>query len=82
MRFASRWSLLLSIAIVVLPDITVGQQTGKQLLEQAYAKTKSAKTTADYTLIIDLCDRAEDGELTPGPGASGRSTGLLLMTYL
>jgi len=39
-------------------------QDGKSLIRAAYTKTKEAKTEADFTEIIDLCQQAKSSEIS------------------
>ncbi|MBI2480742.1 MAG: tetratricopeptide repeat protein [Planctomycetia bacterium] len=63
------YSLFVAYAIaIVSPEMSSGQQDTKSLLAAAYQKTQTAKTVAEYTEVIDLCQQAEASELTPEQG--------------
>jgi tetratricopeptide (TPR) repeat protein len=42
----------------------VAQSDAKTLIDQAYQKTKKAKTVSDLTTIIELCQRAQQADAT------------------
>jgi tetratricopeptide (TPR) repeat protein len=51
--------------VIASAGLCSGQQDTKSLLASAYQKTQSAKTVADYTAVIDLCQQAEATNLSP-----------------
>jgi tetratricopeptide (TPR) repeat protein len=55
-------------AVMASPEWSSGQEDAKSLLASAYQKTQTAKTVADYTAVIDLCQQAEATNLTPEQG--------------
>lgn len=62
--FAYLLGIVVAIATAA-PQTSFGQQEPTNLLASAYQKTQTAKTVADFTAVIDLCQQAEGVNLTP-----------------
>ncbi|MCA9120783.1 MAG: tetratricopeptide repeat protein [Planctomycetaceae bacterium] len=66
MRCFTYWFSVVIAVAAVAPSISIGQQETSNLLTSAYQKTQTAKTVADYTAVIDLCQQAEGSDLSTG----------------
>ncbi len=54
--------------VIASPVMSSAQQDSGSLVAAAYQKTQSAKTVADFSAVIDLCQQAEATDLTPEQG--------------
>ncbi|REK17912.1 MAG: tetratricopeptide repeat protein [Planctomycetota bacterium] len=50
---------------LLVPTPAAEQLSGKAALQDAFARSKTAESEADYTAIIDLCRRGQEAELSP-----------------
>jgi tetratricopeptide (TPR) repeat protein len=59
------WFTSAAVAIAAAPPRESPGPDAKGLLRSAYAKTKDAKTLQDYTQILQWCEQARQGDLSP-----------------
>jgi len=78
--------IAVAAAVICVTSISgLAQETSAEskdsntLIRDAYAKTKTAATLADYTEIIRVCEKAQSGALSPGLAAYVRE--LLAWTH-
>ncbi|MBP86003.1 MAG: hypothetical protein CMJ64_04680 [Planctomycetaceae bacterium] len=64
MQIISRSLCVAVLLTAFAPTILLAQDDAKQLITQAYQKTKSAKSVDDLGTVIDLCQQAQAYELS------------------